>query len=106
MRVFDPPSVIEFTWGPDLLRIELQADGEGTLLTLTDTFDELGKAARDAAGWHECLNRLVGDLDGESLSGWGTNWHQLNKIYQERFGPEASVLGPPAGYDEQLSGHA
>ena len=106
MRVFDPPSVIEFTWGPDLLRIELQADGEGTLLTLTDTFDELGQAARDAAGWHECLNRLVGDLDGESLSAWGSNWHQLNKIYQERFGPEASVLGPPAGYDEQLSGHA
>ncbi len=38
-------------------RIELQADGAGTLLTLTDTFDDLGKAARDGAGWHECLDR-------------------------------------------------
>ena len=44
MLVFDPPSVLEFTWGADLLRIELEADGTGTLLTLTDTFDDLGKA--------------------------------------------------------------
>lgn len=102
MRVFDPPSVIEFTWGTDLLRIELRADGEGTLLTLSDTFDELGKAARDAAGWHECLSRLVGDLDGESPAAWGSNWRQLNEIYKERLGPEASVLGPPDGYDEHL----
>lgn len=47
MLVFDPPEVVEFTWGADRLRIELQADGAGTLLTLTDTFDDLGKAARD-----------------------------------------------------------
>jgi hypothetical protein len=57
MLVFDPPSVMEFTRGPDLLRIELEADGDGTLLTLTGTFDDLGKAARDAAGWHECRQR-------------------------------------------------
>ena len=50
MLVFDPPEIIEFTWGADRLRIELRADGAGTLLTLTDTFDELGKAARDGAG--------------------------------------------------------
>jgi uncharacterized protein YndB with AHSA1/START domain len=55
MLVFDPPEVMEFTWGTDRLRIELRADGAGTLLTLTDTFDELGKVARDGAGWHECL---------------------------------------------------
>ena len=59
MLVFDPPEVMEFTWGADRLRIELRADGAGTVLTLTDTFDELGKAARDGAGWHECLDRLV-----------------------------------------------
>ena len=64
MLVFDPPSVMEFTWGTDLLRIELAADGAGTVLTLTDTFDDVGKAARDAAGWHECLDLLVSDLDG------------------------------------------
>src|SRR5271155_785064 len=49
MLVFDPPSVMEFTWGTDLLRIELAADGAETVLTLTDTFEDVGKAARDAA---------------------------------------------------------
>jgi uncharacterized protein YndB with AHSA1/START domain len=71
MLVFDPPSVLEFTWGADLLRIELAADGTDTLLTLTDTFDDLGKAARDAAGWHECLGRLASDLDGTPPEAWG-----------------------------------
>ena len=33
MLVFDPPETLEFTWGADLLRIELRADGAGTLLT-------------------------------------------------------------------------
>src|SRR4051812_18430190 len=54
MLVFDPPSVMELMWGTDRLRIELEpdnTDGTGTLLTLTDTFAELGKAARDGAGW-------------------------------------------------------
>jgi len=106
MQIFDPPSVLEFTWGPDLLRFELQPDGEGTLLTLCDTFDELGKAARDAAGWHECLNRLIGDLDGEPVSAWGSNWRQLNQSYQGHLGPEASVLGPPPGYDDPASTEA
>src|ERR1700685_4116207 len=42
MLVFDPPSVMEFTWGTDLLRIELAADRAGTVLTLTDTFEDVG----------------------------------------------------------------
>src|SRR6516225_5200708 len=58
MLVFDPPSIMELTWGTDRLRIELQPDDNGTLLTLTDVFSDLGTAARDAAGWHECLDRL------------------------------------------------
>jgi len=77
MLVFDPPEVMEFTWGTDQLRIELQADGAGTLLTLTDTFDELGKAARDGAGWHECLDRLVADLDGTPQRPMGELWVEV-----------------------------
>ena len=51
---FEPPTLVEFTWGTDTIRIELAAadDGRTTVLTFTDTFDELGKAARDGAGWH------------------------------------------------------
>ena len=97
MLVFDPPSIMEFTWGTDLLRIELRQDGEGTLLTLTDTFDDVGKAARDAAGWHECLDRLVTDLDGLAPPAWGERWRQIHPVYVAELGPEASTVGPPAG---------
>ena len=96
MLVFDPPSVMEFTWGTDLLRIELRQDGAGTLLTLTDTFDDLGKAARDAAGWHECLDRLVSNLDGTAPLPWGEGWRQIHPAYVTELGQEASTIGPPA----------
>jgi uncharacterized protein YndB with AHSA1/START domain len=98
MLVFDPPSVMELTWGTDRLRIEVQPDGDGTLLTLTDTFADLGKAARDAAGWHECLDRL-GCVDGTNPPPWGKHWRAINAVYVERLGPEASTIGPPPGWD-------
>src|SRR5436190_19411329 len=50
--------LLEFRWGSDRVRFELQPDGDGTLFTLLDTIDELGKAARDGAGWHVCLDDL------------------------------------------------
>ena len=97
MVVFDPPSVMELMWGTDRLRIELVPDGDGTMLTLIDTFSELGKAARDAAGWHECLERLGAELDGTEPPGWGDVWKAVNPQYAERFGPEAATVGPPEG---------
>jgi uncharacterized protein YndB with AHSA1/START domain len=102
MLVFDPPSVMELTWGADRLRIELAPSGGGTLLTLTDTFDDVGKAARDAAGWHECLDRLVTDLDRSDAGRWGDVWRQVHPIYVERLGPEAATIGPPEGWEDSV----
>jgi uncharacterized protein YndB with AHSA1/START domain len=106
MLVFDPPSVMELTWGADTLRIELQPDGAGTLLTLSDTFGELGKAARDAAGWHECLDRLVCELDESAPPAWGERWRDVHPMYVERLGPEAATIGPPAGWEESTRSRA
>jgi len=99
MLVFEPPKVLEIKWGPDVLHIELQPDGDGTVMTFIDTLEELGKAARDAAGWHECLVRLIADLDGTAPPAEGAVWKTVSPIYQERFGPEASTIGPPEGYE-------
>jgi uncharacterized protein YndB with AHSA1/START domain len=94
----DPPSLLEFRWGTDTIRIELAADGDGCVLTLTDTIDELGKAARDGAGWHVCLDLLEHDLDGAAAPWSGRErWQEVHPGYVEAFGAEASAIGPPAG---------
>jgi uncharacterized protein YndB with AHSA1/START domain len=96
--VVDPPSVLEFTWGTDRLRFELAGTGDGCVLTLLDTLDEMGKAARDSAGWHVCIDRLGHHLDGTTPV-WsdGDRWQQLNPAYAEKFGPQAATIGPPQG---------
>jgi hypothetical protein len=96
MLVYDPPSVLEFRWGGDTLRFGLEPDGDGCLLTFADTFDELGKAARDVAGWHICFEVLGYHLSGEEPP-WKPmeRWKDVNAAYVERFGPEAATIGPP-----------
>ena len=98
LLVFDPPAVMELMWGVDRLRIELAPDGDGTLLTLTDTFGELGKAARDGAGWHECLDRLAGTLDGQPPVERGRRFAEVHPRYAEALGPDATTIGVPEGY--------
>ena len=95
----EEPSRLELRWGTDRLRIELAADGDGTVLTLADTFSELGKAARDAAGWHECVDNLGHHLDGAPPAEPGSTWKAVHPRYVERFGPAASTIGPPEGWD-------
>jgi uncharacterized protein YndB with AHSA1/START domain len=100
MLEFDPPSVMEFAWGPDdVVRIEVQPDGPGSVLTLTHTFDEFGKAARDGAGWHECLDLLGYALDGKPAPfKLGERWGEIHPEYVKAFGPAAATIGPPEGW--------
>lgn len=100
MLAFEPTSLLELRWGPDVLRFELTPGDQGTALAFTATMLELGKAARDAAGWHTCLDRLRNELAGEqsppdSGPDSGERWRELNRAYAARFGPEASTIGPP-----------
>ena len=97
MLAYEPPSRLELRWGGDeTLRFELRPDGDGTVLTFVDTFDEVGKAARDAAGWHACLDALGAHLDGEDLPSTAEErWAEVHPRYVEQFPPEASTIGPP-----------
>ncbi|HWG62313.1 MAG TPA: SRPBCC family protein [Streptosporangiaceae bacterium] len=95
----DPPSLLEFTWGTDVLRLEITAAPGGCSLTLTDTLDEMGKAARDGAGWHVCLDQLTSHLGGGHEDGAGPNWREVHREYVAAFGPEGSCVGIPAGYE-------
>lgn len=110
---YDPPRVFEFTWGlseedvsePERTRLEVRPDGDGCVLTLTTTYDQVGKSARDAAGWHVCLDHLEAELAGVAPpappegSGESENaWAPLKAKYSALFGPDASTIGPPEGY--------
>jgi len=92
----DPPRLLEFRWGTDIIRLEVAAHSGGATLTLLDTIDQQGKAARDAAGWHVCLDALEDHLLGNLSSPESGDWKSLNAGYVERFGAEASTIGPPA----------
>jgi uncharacterized protein YndB with AHSA1/START domain len=98
MRVFDPPSVMEMRWADDVLRFELTPEGDDEcLLVLTVIFPEHGKAARDGAGWHVCLEQLAHAVDGTVPPPKSPErWREVHHGYVERLGPEASTIGPPA----------
>ena len=97
MVEFTPQSAVELIWGGDeTLRMELAPQGSGgCVLTLINRFDEIGKAARDAAGWHACLDALEASLAGASID-TGSVWGSVHPGYVARFGPEAATIGPPA----------
>lgn len=55
----DEPDLLVFTWGEDTLRFELSPEEGGTHLVLVDELPP-DSAARNAAGWENCLDRLAG----------------------------------------------
>ena len=96
----DEPRLLVLLWGTDELRFELDERDGTTALTLTVSFTEQGKAARDGAGWHECLDHLAALYGGTGARTWG----DVHPRYAEHFGPAASTIGPPQEYlDAQRS---
>ena len=88
----DEPSVLAFTWGEETLRFELSADGDGTRLVLVDELPA-GAAARNAAGWETCLDRLAGfDPDPDA---WQPHFERYAAAFEPTLGPQE---GPPAGH--------
>jgi uncharacterized protein YndB with AHSA1/START domain len=99
MLAYEPPSLIEIEWGTDVVRIEVRPHPLGAELTLFDTLDAHGKAARDAAGWHVCLDALQLHLEGDpSARGAMEAWRDVHPRYVEDLGPDAATIGPPEGF--------
>jgi uncharacterized protein YndB with AHSA1/START domain len=87
----DEPHLLEYRWGDNDMRWQLEPVGDGTRLTLWHNIDR-GFIAMGAAGWHICLDvfeRLLADapigriVGGEAMK---FDWPRLNKEYTERFG--------------------
>jgi uncharacterized protein YndB with AHSA1/START domain len=82
------PHRLVFTWGEDTIGFELSATAGGTTFVLTE---ELGAAhaARNAAGWEVCLERLVQGAVGED---WTSRFQRYRAAYEPLLGRQD---GPP-----------
>ncbi|MBN2623419.1 MAG: SRPBCC domain-containing protein [Acidimicrobiales bacterium] len=87
---YDPPNVFSFTWGGELIRIELAAERDGTELVFTQILSHASVAARNGAGWHTCLSELD-RLLGAPVTGGGDGFAVFDD-YLDRMGPP---LGTP-----------
>ena len=70
VRRAERPKLLEYSWGAQDLRWELEPHGPGTRLTLWHNIDRRF-VAWGAAGWHICFDVLDAHLEGESdLAAW------------------------------------
>jgi uncharacterized protein YndB with AHSA1/START domain len=102
VRRAEAPHLLEYTWGPGLLRWEVEPRPTGTRLTLRHTLDDRRWIPKVAAGWHICLDvaelLMAGERIGRIVAGDARHhgWERLNAAYAERLGI------PDTGWPEQL----
>jgi uncharacterized protein YndB with AHSA1/START domain len=95
-----PPTLLEYTWGPDRLRWELTATDAGTRLTLRHAVAGPEWVAMVAAGWHLCLvvaerlleGRPIPPIRGGDALGFG--WQELRDAYADQLGVPTSEASP------------
>jgi uncharacterized protein YndB with AHSA1/START domain len=88
----EPPNLLEYLLGKDLLRWELTATGSGTRLVLRHTVESREWVPKVAAGWHLCLlvaehlldGQPVGPIRGSDALNYG--WEELHDAYAGKLG--------------------
>jgi uncharacterized protein YndB with AHSA1/START domain len=83
------PHRLVFTWGDDTISFELSPAEGGTRFVLTEEL-AAPRAARNAAGWEVCLERLVDGVVGED---WGSRFERYSVEFEPLLGAQE---GPPA----------
>jgi uncharacterized protein YndB with AHSA1/START domain len=96
----DAPKLLEFNWGGQDIRWELEPVGGGTRLTIWHNINR-GFISMGAAGWHICFDVLdhlltgdpIGRIVGPDALKFG-GWQRLNTEYAQQFGVEPPSLPP------------
>ena len=97
----EPPKVLEYDWGGNAMRWQLEPTANGTRLTLWHAIDR-NFVSMGAAGWHICFDVLEHLLDGDPIGrvvggeAMKFDWKRLNAEYAKQFGIEAPQW-PPRG---------
>jgi uncharacterized protein YndB with AHSA1/START domain len=91
VRHAEPPKLLQYSWGDNDLRWQLEPLGKGTRLTLWHNIDRR-YISWGAAGWHICFDVLDAHLAGEPIGrmvGMETmkfdGWQRLQKEYAQQF---------------------
>ena len=92
----DEPHLLVYTWGEDTLRFELTpTESGGTRLVFINALTP-GTAARTAAGWQLCLERLAGTTPPRDA--WRPLFQQYTAAFEPELGPQE---GPPAAFQDR-----
>jgi uncharacterized protein YndB with AHSA1/START domain len=82
-------SVLEYTWGEDIVRFELYPEAGGCRLVLIEKIKTItNHTPKDLAGWHVCLDVINALLDGRTIEFREEEW---KKWYEEYVGVIAKV---------------
>jgi uncharacterized protein YndB with AHSA1/START domain len=91
----EPPHVLEYNWGGNDIRWQLEPADGGTRLTLWHNIDRR-YIAMGAAGWHVCLDVLDYQLRGTPIGRIVAadamqfdGWQRLHAEYAKQFGEQA-----------------
>jgi uncharacterized protein YndB with AHSA1/START domain len=84
--VWDPPHVLEHEWrqavvDDSVVRYELVADGDATVLTFTHRGLSIRNAQGFVPGTHAYLDRLEAHLNGSELPDWMARFAELQPAY-------------------------
>jgi uncharacterized protein YndB with AHSA1/START domain len=88
---WDPPARVRFTWGADTIAFELTEAADGTTIFVLTEELSANHAARNAAGWDSCLDRL--ELGAESET-WKLRFDRYVASFEPVLGHQD---GPPEG---------
>jgi uncharacterized protein YndB with AHSA1/START domain len=92
----DAPRLLEYDWGGNPIRWELEASDGGTRLTLWHDIDHRF-ISMGAAGWHICFDVLDHLLDGAPLGrivgseAMKFGWSRLHTEYTQQFAADKSA---------------
>jgi uncharacterized protein YndB with AHSA1/START domain len=96
VRRADAPRLLEYAWGDQQLRWELEPQGDGTRLTLWHSINRQF-VMWGAAGWHICFDVLEGLLAGAPIGRITgkdamqlAGWQRLVAEYAKQLGVESS----------------
>ncbi|TCO28437.1 uncharacterized protein YndB with AHSA1/START domain [Kribbella steppae] len=102
IRAYEPPRLIEYTWGDEVLRWELVPSADGCTLHLTATHDDRPGSASFTSGWIMCFDAMEKVLGGSAVP--AKDYAVLHEHFVKVYGLDRGVVLDDGGvrFERQL----